>query len=163
MYSNLSIPSKSLSVQGKLIDTTIVSKKTLVGFSWLDSTFNKCKFVGNFKENEFGSLEDSVISLESCDFTDAILDDCLFYGRGVDNNQYASLPQITILDPHLNYYKLKKEAPEDESILDIVESIEFLDKKVSAISMNLEIFSKEVDGNLELLKDFFSQFPFIIR
>ena len=75
------VPANSLGIRGTLIDTTIIIEKKLTNFSWLEANLEACKFIGTLDNNQFGTKQKKVGSAKGCDFSEAKIDDCLFFGE----------------------------------------------------------------------------------
>lgn len=154
------IPAKSLSIRGKLIRTLVVAESDLTGFSWLEASLNGCTFQGTFEENEFGTISGSTGSCESCVFSDAVLEDCIFFGESCDSHTFPKWPSFVILDPHENLTELQSR-PKHERLSDVVDSIEFLDEEANAITYNSEALGKRLGLSVDQIRSFFSQFSFV--
>lgn len=155
------MPAKSLAIDGKLVNTKLIFEKPLVGFSWLEARLQGCTFQGHLKENEFGVLSGSNGCCERGVFTDADLDDCTFYGDiARAAHEFPLWPNFVILDPHRHLGEMQRAHP-CEQLVDVVDSIEFLDSEASATTYNAEALAKRCGLKPEEIKRFFSQFPFV--
>ena len=155
-----SVPAKSLSVRGKLVRCLVIVESDLTGFSWLEARLIGCTFQGVFKENEFGTISGSTGSCESCIFTDAVLEDCSFYGESCDSHTFPKWPVFVILNPHRNLAELQSRQKHDQ-LADVVDSIEFLDEEANAITYNSETLAKRLGLSIDDIQSFFSQFAFV--
>lgn len=155
-----SVPSESLSICGKLLNTTVIIENELTGFSWLDAKLIQCKFLGHFKENEFGTLSGSNGCCQAGAFKGAVMDDCTFYGPASESNIYPAWPHFVILNPHMHFEAMKN-CPMSVPLSDVVYSIEFLDEEATAVAYNADALAQWLSEDIEAIKRFFSQFPFV--
>jgi len=157
---DIKVGAQSLDVQGLIRDSTLVSKSPLAGMSWLDVSFRNCTFIGVFKENEFGSLDGHSGSCESCDFSEAELDDCTFYGEFFDSHIFPLWPCLTISEPHLNFCEMMS-AARGGAFEDEVGGIEFLDPSARLIAYNSSTLSLRAGVEVNDVHNFFKSFSFV--
>lgn len=154
------VPSKSLSIRGELIRTRVVVKKKLRGFSWPEARLRECMFEGVFQENEFGTVSNMRGFCESCNFENADLDDCIFYGLSSESHTFARWPQLVLMQPHANLGEMQAR-PKSDALAIIVDSTEYLDEEATAITYNAESLAKRSAISVEEIREFFSQFSFV--
>ncbi|QDT25172.1 hypothetical protein Enr10x_04670 [Gimesia panareensis] len=155
-----SVPAQSLSIRGKLVGSLVIAESHLTGFSWLEAKLNSCTFQGVFKENEFGTLSGSNGSCESCDFSEADLEDCSFFGTSSESLTFPKWPYFVILNPHRHLAEMQ-DRPKHDRIADVVDSIEFLDEEASAITYNSGSLAQRLGLSIGEVQSFFSQFAFV--
>lgn len=154
------VPAKSLGIRGKLVDSLVIAGSHLSGFSWLEAKLFRCTFQGVFKDNEFGTISGLNGNCESCDFSDADLEDCSFYGKSAESHTFPKWPYFVILNPHRHLAEMQK-CPQPDQIADVVNSIKFLDEEASAITFNSESLAQEPGLSIGEVQGFFSQFAFV--
>lgn len=155
------VPTKSMGIYGKLINTSIIAEKRLYRFSWLEATLIRCKFFGTYKENQFGNITNPAAGLtESCVFTDAVLNDCDFYGDLSKTHTFPKWPHFVLFDSHINLHTMKNSVKNDKISI-IIDAIEYADEHLSAMTFNAPAVSHRLGITEEELKSFFSQFNFV--
>jgi len=155
------VPANSLGIRGTLIDTTIIIEKKLTNFSWLEANLEACKFIGTLDNNQFGTKQKKVGSAKGCDFSEAKIDDCLFFGEDSSSHTFPLWPNFTILNPKENLADLHKVMDKDAIIEDIVDSIEFFDKELGAITFDAKQLAKELGVKTDEIKKSIASFHFI--
>jgi len=155
------VPANSLGIRGTLIDTTIIIEKKFTNFSWLEANLEACKFIGTLDNNQFGTKQKGVGSAKGCDFSEAKIDDCLFFGEDSSSHIFPLWPNFTILNPKENLADLHKVMDKDEIIEDIVDSIEFFDKELGAITFDAKQLAKELGVKTDEIKKSIASFHFI--
>jgi hypothetical protein len=86
----------------KFIDCDITTKRELRDFLWHSAFLQGCRFHGRFLGNCFGQRLDGGSrngGVERCDFSDAILDLCAFYGCDPASIVFPKWPGFTLLYP----------------------------------------------------------------
>ncbi len=156
----LRVPSDCLSIQGELIDTTVIVEKGMAGYSWLDAKLIRCTFQGTFRENEFGAVSNEDGCCDAGVFTNANLDDCTFYGDSSDLHIFPTWPNFVIRDP-LRHLPEMQNRPKCEELEIFVDSHEYLDEEAAASAYNVNTIAKRHDVDHAAVKKFFSQFPFV--
>jgi hypothetical protein len=89
-------------VDVKLIDCDITAKRQLRDFRWHYAFLQACRFHGMFIGNDFGLRQEDYSphgGIERCDFSDAILDACSFYGCDMATIVLPKWPCFTLLNP----------------------------------------------------------------
>ena len=84
----------------KFIECDITAKRPLRDFRWHAALLHACRFHGTFIGNCFGQrLEESPSGgIEQCDFSEAILDGCAFYGCDMASIILPKWPCFTLLN-----------------------------------------------------------------
>ena len=99
----LQLPAKSLILGDvKFIDCEITTKRELRDFRWHSAFLEGCRFHGRFLGNCFGQRLDGGSrngGVERCDFSEAILDLCAFYGCDPASIVFPKWPGFTLLHP----------------------------------------------------------------
>ncbi|MDC0709355.1 hypothetical protein POL68_12855 [Stigmatella sp. ncwal1] len=100
---NLIIP------HARFIGCTFEAKRELKGFLWDKAHLKNCRFIGNFRGNDFGEWPYSPGkgSIEGGDFTHARLDACRFFGCDVRTLRFPSWPCFTLVDPVRRWRELR--------------------------------------------------------
>jgi hypothetical protein len=86
----------------QFIDCDITAKRQLRDFRWHSAFLQGCRFHGRFIGNCFGRRTDPYSpsgGIERCDFSDAILDMCAFYGCDTTSLVFPKWPSFTLLNP----------------------------------------------------------------
>ena len=86
----------------KFIDCDITTKRNLRDFRWHSAFLEGCRFHGHFLGNCFGRRLDGGSQeggVERCDFSNAILDLCAFYGCDPASIVFPKWPGFTVLYP----------------------------------------------------------------
>lgn len=90
----------------KLLNCQIEIRRQLTNFWWDAAQIEGCTFQGKLRGNYFGHQPSTGTSswgsIQDCDFTAAILDDCRFVGCDIKTIKLPSWPCFTMLDPHQN-------------------------------------------------------------
>jgi hypothetical protein len=154
------VPAKGLSIRGKLVKTLIIAERELKGFPWLEASLFGCTLQGVFKENRFGTFRGSSGICKSCIFSDAVLDDCSFYGEFFDTHTYPKWPCFVILNPRDNLAEMQSQ-PKDDRLSIVVDSMEFLGEEANAITYNAKSLAKRTGLSADEIQVFFSQFSFV--
>jgi hypothetical protein len=100
-------------VSGQLIDCTIQAKSELKNSRWTTMGLKGCRFTGRFTGNDFGFREEHfdkwrLGGVEDCDFSEARLDACRFYGCDMRMVQLPRWPCFTLLDPRRRVAELRR-------------------------------------------------------
>ncbi|NMO17903.1 hypothetical protein HPC49_16085 [Pyxidicoccus fallax] len=100
----IDVPRSALTIDGaRLIDCTIDVKTALAEFRWEKARLKGCRFTGLMIGNDFGrwptAQHPELGGIEDCDFTDASLDGCRFFGCDVSTLRFPSWPCFTVFDP----------------------------------------------------------------
>jgi hypothetical protein len=68
---------------------------------WCNASLSGCTFRGRFIGNDFGHREENFLggSIENCDFTKAILDNCQFFSCKMETIELPRWPCFTVLYP----------------------------------------------------------------
>lgn len=106
-------------------DCVFVAKKPLKNFQGWEGAFLKnCRFSGAYIANWFGAhhLAEPAGFVESCDFSDATLDDCRFYSCDASQIAFPKEHFLGICNPSQHIPRLHKDVPTPEtaSFLSIV-------------------------------------------
>ncbi|WP_087016465.1 hypothetical protein [Thaumasiovibrio subtropicus] len=155
------VPTSALGIRGTLEDTTIVAKKPLNGFYWYDVSLIRCKFVGKFHNNRFGSRNGSSGLVEQCDFSQADIDGAVFYSGSVEKHIFPKWPFLVVFVTEDNILQLEKSALKDENVEDVLEHIKVLHKERKAICYDARKMAKIFNVSLDDIKRSFSGFDFI--
>ncbi|PQO45087.1 hypothetical protein [Blastopirellula marina] len=144
----------------------IFAKKKLANVKgWCRAEISKCTFRGKYFSNDFGywPLYSDAGSMEACDFTEAILDDCRFFNCKVLDMKFPKWPCFTILHPVENFKALKALDWTDgqAEYMDLFASPE--DNKGLSAIVNLASEFLKVNGGLEVeLRDRLSRLDFVL-
>jgi len=99
----LRVAAKTLVVSDcRFFDSKITVKKKLTNFRWHRAKFYRCQFSGPMSGCDFGEMEDvapGVGGVESCDFSEAILDGCSFRKVDVRSVTFPKWPCFTVIEP----------------------------------------------------------------
>ena len=156
----LRVPSNKLMIRGTLINTTISMEKKNANYYWFYAKLIQCTFIGTIVENNFGPVGDFDGKCESCDFSNAKLESCQFFGDSVESHIYPSWPYLTIINPLQNLDTMISRE-ETGNMPEIVDALEYANKELRAIVYNANMLAKRHDIDVETIKQFFSQFPFV--
>lgn len=154
-----SVPAKSISLQGRFYNCKFIVEKPLNNFSWLDAKFEHCSFHGLLKSNEFGSLPKHSGYTRACDFSEAFLQDCVFYGNDCASNFYPKWPIFTVEKCEQHIVLLHDS--NDDILIEIADSLDDYDDSLGAICFNAETFSKELGVTSENIKNSLKLVDFI--
>lgn len=150
----IEVPSKSLSINGKLIGCTVIAKKELHGFPWTEAHLEEVKFIGKFTNNLFGSFPPMYQGgfINNCDFSEATLKEARFFNVKNKKLIFPKWPHLTILDRHQLTQDLKR-IDIDERIIDLFEIIEEMEEDLDILTMNCEDLAKLDEVPIELYKN----------
>ncbi|QEG16142.1 hypothetical protein GmarT_20030 [Gimesia maris] len=73
---------------------------------------------------------------------------------------FPKWPNVVVLNLHSHFAEMQGR-PKHVRIADVVDSIEFLDEEVSAITYNSESLAKRLGLSIDEIQNFFSQFAFV--
>jgi hypothetical protein len=85
-----------------MTDCVIEAGASLANFRWHRATFENCTFCGTYVGSDFGKRSDEPLphgDIHACDFADARLVSCSFYGCDVSSLKLPAWPCFTILEP----------------------------------------------------------------
>ncbi|WP_087022802.1 hypothetical protein [Thaumasiovibrio subtropicus] len=150
-----------MGIRGTLEDTTIVAKKPLGGFYWYDVSLTRCKFVGKFHNNCFGSRNGSPGLVEQCDFSQADIDRCFFFGSNVESNTFPKWPFLFLFNSRENVSKLEQYAKENENVAYIFSHSKHFGEEVKGICYDARKLAKLFNTTVDDIKHSFSGFDFI--
>jgi len=154
------VPARCLSICGTLQDSTIISESKLRNFSWFGAKLVDCTFQGTFKEHNFGSMSTLDGYCKSGVFTEADLDDAVFYGKLNESHRFPTWPYFVVIDPHGHAAEMKEAAPSVELSM-FGSSIKYLNKEASAMVVRVDTFCKRFKVGSEAVRSYFSQFDFV--
>jgi hypothetical protein len=99
----LRVPARDLIIpEARFLQCTIDVRKELKNFLWEHAELKGCRFTGRLSGNDFGRWpysERAPGSIKDCDFTEARLDGCRFFGCDIDTLRLPSWPCFTLLEP----------------------------------------------------------------
>lgn len=95
-------------VRSTVIDSDVIAVKKQKNFQLFQARFINCKFFGVFSGIDFGRAHDverdgDFGGIESCDFTEAILDGCRFVNVDVSTMRFPARRHGVLLNPSTRY------------------------------------------------------------
>jgi hypothetical protein len=90
----------------RFLDCDITAKRALRTFLWHSALLEDCRFHGTFVGNDFGLRTDGYSEgggVTRCDFSDAILDGCRFFGCDLMTIVLPQWPCFTLLNPRVHF------------------------------------------------------------
>lgn len=105
----IKVPARALVIaRAWLIGCTVETQRTLKGFLWDWAHLRDCQFRGRYSSNDFGTFSHAPAegSIAGCNFTQAQLDGCRFFGCDVNTLSFPSWPCFTLLEPGRRRHEL---------------------------------------------------------
>lgn len=106
----LRVKPKMLTLLGvKFVNCDINAKRSLNNFLWHSASLDQCRFFGTYVGTDFGNRSDGYSEsggLAECDFSDAILDGCRFFGCDMTSVVLPKWPSFTLSMPRNHFEQM---------------------------------------------------------
>lgn len=146
----LRVPARRLLLrEPRFIDCDIVVKTELKNFSWDDAYLKGCRLTGRFTGNDFGRWPSTDPSfkpgggIEDCDFTQAHLNGCRFFGCDANTLRFPRWPYFTILEPYRRAQELAALPWPGQLSHDMSGFAEWLPSTTSALTRSATTLAKQ--------------------
>ncbi len=141
---------------------TFSTRKKLGPLSWCDAKLFDCSFRGTFAGNDFGKWPDESEfgDIRSCDFSEAVLDGCQFFGCSAQDLQLPSWPCFCVENPEQNAERMAEAA--DTVPFKILASVYATTPREVTLATGLaSAVGKQLKCGESELRSFVEQFDFI--
>ena len=144
-------------VSGRLIDCTIEAKSELKNARWTKMGLKGCRVKSRFTGNDFGIREEHfdkwrLGGVEDCDFSEARLDACRFYGCDMRMVRLPRWPCFTIMDPRRHAAELGGLEWPGRFGGVVVEDLAEEDESVVAVTWHAPSVAERLDTTAEELR-----------
>jgi hypothetical protein len=155
------VPANSLDICGKIVNSRVIIGDSLKRFSWEDALIESCVFEGRLKDHSFGGFGGRRGICRNCDFSIADLDDCTFYGEESVSNMFPKWPNFAVFDPVAHMVEMMQHRVPDR-LKYTVAAFEFAEPETTVIAFNAIALSKRTKESIDVIKNYFSSFSFVM-
>jgi hypothetical protein len=136
------------------------SRKKLKNLSWCDAKIIDSKFSGVFEGNEFGlwKIETPFGAVESCDFSESILDGCRFFGCHLPTLTFPKWPNFVVQYPRKNL-TLMRDYDRSNQFEIVLRTYEAQPEDVCAVTGYAPTMAKLMGLSEDDISNYFSHLP----
>lgn len=156
-------------VPGGLFRECDIIAKSLRDVDWGLSVMERCKFSGEYRDNDFGTkhlelADGRVVSglLKACDFSGARLHGCRFFDTELESCRFPGWPGFIVLAPRSNGHVLARKTWHGRLAAWVVVH-QSQAEEASAVAWDAVELSKENKVKLGVVRTALERFPDIVR